>query len=61
MGDDRDAEWKAYNPAASGLHWQMPLYILERHNPDVGLKELGTLEKLDMLDECGRAHWRGLD
>ena len=56
-GDDRDAAWRGYTPGDHGRHWEVPLSILELHYPGVDLTGLGTIEKLDMLDKCGRVHW----
>ena len=56
-GDDRDTAWRGYDPTAKERHWEVPLYLLERHYPDVDLDALSTHEKLDMLDRCGMVHW----
>ena len=57
-GDDREIEWRGYDPSKAGMHWEVPLKTLRKEYPDTDdLGELGTQEKLDLLDRVGLVHW----
>ena len=55
---DATVEWRGVNPGDEGRHWVVPIKLLGKIYPDtVGLADLSTPEKLDLLDDAGLVHW----
>ena len=55
--EDSGRPWRGVDPTDSGRHWAVPNPALQAAFPDVGLSELSTQEKFDLLDEAGLVYW----
>ena len=55
--DDREDEWRGYDPKTVQGHWEVPISILRREYPDLGdLRFLPTREKLELLHQTHLVH-----
>jgi DNA modification methylase len=52
-GGESGATWKGYNPSANGSHWKVSNSAVKAIVGDAGVRGMGTLRKLDLLDEHG--------
>lgn len=49
--------WRGFDPTAKGVHWKISNKAVETIVEPEQAKKLGTLEKLDLLDENGLIYW----
>jgi len=49
--------WRGFDPTAKGLHWKVSNKAVEEIVGAEAARELGTLEKLDVLDNHGLIYW----
>jgi site-specific DNA-methyltransferase (adenine-specific) len=60
-GEDTECgmQWRHYNPASVGRHWQFGTYVYWKYKQLTGedLSKFPLLNRLDKLDDVGLIHW----
>ena len=51
------AIWRGLNPTDKGVHWKISNKAVATVVGEDAIKEMGTLEKLEVLDKAGLIHW----